>query len=117
LRDPLPSKPAFGLIVTRGHQHDALVLKEWVRRPFAFLGMIGSNRKRRIIFEQFIQERIATEEQLARVVCPVGIDIEAETVPEIAISIAAQLVQKRAGHLAQIDHARLDVSRSSPVPA
>ncbi len=99
LRDPLPPLPTFGLIVTRGHQHDALVLKEWIQRPFAFLGMIGSQRKRRIIFDQFVQENIATEVQLTRVACPVGIDIEAVSIPEIAISIAAQLVQKRAEHL------------------
>jgi xanthine dehydrogenase accessory factor len=99
LRYPLPSQPTFGLIVTRGHQHDALVLKEWIQRPFVFLGMIGSRRKRRIIFEQFVQENIATEEQLARVACPVGIDIDAVSVPEIALSIAAQFVQERARHL------------------
>ena len=103
LRDPLPERPTFGLIVTRGHQHDALVLRDWVKRPFAFLGMIGSNRKRRIIFEQFIQDGIATEQQLARVECPVGLDIEAVSVPEIAVSIAAQLVQKRAEHLARLE--------------
>jgi xanthine dehydrogenase accessory factor len=105
LHVPLPERPALGLIVTRGHQHDALVLKEWIRRPFAFLGMIGSRRKRWIIFDQFLQDRLATEEELARVECPVGIDIDAVSVPEIAISIAARLVQKRAEHLARNHHA------------
>jgi xanthine dehydrogenase accessory factor len=100
LRDPLPLRPTLGLIVTRGHQHDALVLKEWIRRPFVFLGMIGSHRKRRIIFEQFQQEGLASAEQLACVACPVGIDIDAVSVPEIAVSIVAQLVQERARHLA-----------------
>ena len=117
LRDPLPSRPTFGLIVTRGHQHDALVLKEWVGRPFAFLGMIGSNRKRRIIFDQFVQEKIATAEQLTRVACPVGIDIEAVTVPEIAVSIAAQLVQKRAEHLAGTENAGFELNPPTSVPA
>jgi len=102
LQEPLPSRSTFGLIVTRGHQHDALALKHWVQRPFAFLGMIGSQRKRRIIFEQFLHDKIATEEQLARIACPVGIDINAVSVPEIALSIAAQLVQKRAEHLLRI---------------
>src|SRR5579859_1393786 len=49
LKVPLPEPPAFGLIVTRGHQHDALVLTEWIQRPFVFLGMIGSRRKARMI--------------------------------------------------------------------
>jgi xanthine dehydrogenase accessory factor len=96
LVDPMPERPAFGLIVTRGHQHDALVLRHWVHRPFVFLGMIGSRRKRRLIFEQFIEEQIATAEQLERVACPAGLDIHAVSVPEIAVSVVAQLVQKRA---------------------
>ncbi len=96
LRDPLPSSPTFGIIVTRGHQHDALVLREWIHQPFVFLGMIGSGRKWRIISTQFLQDGIATEEQLRRVECPVGLDIAAVSVPEIAVSIAARLVQRRA---------------------
>ncbi len=48
---PLPDVPCFGLIVTRGHRHDALVLKDWIKKPFRFLGMIGSARKARTIFE------------------------------------------------------------------
>lgn len=96
LTEPFPTAPVFGLIVTRGHQHDALVLRHWINRPFAFLGMIGSSRKKRIIFEHFVQEKIATEAQLNRVACPVGLDIQAVSVPEIAVSIMAQYVQKRA---------------------
>ena len=96
LREPMPARPAFGLIVTRGHQHDALVLRDWIQRPFAFLGMIGSRRKARLIFTQFVEEKIATEEQLAKVACPVGLAIEAKSVPEIAVSILAQFIQKRA---------------------
>ncbi len=95
LEEPLPGRPTFGLIVTRGHQRDALVLASWIRRPFAFLGMIGSRRKARLIFSQFIEEKIATQEQLAKVACPVGIEIDSRTVPEIAVSILAQFIQKR----------------------
>jgi xanthine dehydrogenase accessory factor len=89
--------PAFGLVVTRGHQHDALVLSEWIRFPFAFLGMIGSRRKARIMREQFIQQKIATPEQFDRIACPVGLDIAAVGTHEIAVSVIAQLIQKRAG--------------------
>src|SRR5262245_16326761 len=93
---PLPDVPAFGLIVTRGHRHDALVLKDWIHKPFLFLGMIGSSRKARTIFEHFTEEKIATPEQLRRVVCPVGIRIRSQSVPEIAVSIMAQFIEKRA---------------------
>jgi xanthine dehydrogenase accessory factor len=96
LHDETPALPSFGLILTRGHQHDAMVLRNWVHRPFAFLGMIGSQRKKRLIFSRFIEEKIATEEELSRVFCPVGLDIQAVSVREIAVSIIAQLIQKRA---------------------
>ena len=117
LRDSLPPRPAFGLIVTRGHQHDALVLREWVNHPFAFLGMIGSQRKRRIIFEQFQQDKIATVEQLARVACPVGIDIDATSVNEIAVSIVAQLVQQRAAFLSRIENETSEFPSACTAPA
>jgi xanthine dehydrogenase accessory factor len=91
-----PPPNAFGLLVTRGHQHDALALSEWIHFPFAFLGLIGSRRKARIIREQFLRQRIATAEQLDRVACPVGLDIAAVGTQEIAVSILAQLIQKRA---------------------
>jgi len=93
---PLPSGPSFGLIVTRGHRHDALVLKEWIHRPFLFLGMIGSARKARTIFEHFIEQKLATPAELQRVACPVGIKIRSRSVAEIAVSIVAQFIDKRA---------------------
>jgi xanthine dehydrogenase accessory factor len=92
----LPDVPSFALIVTRGHRHDALVLKDWIHKPFLFLGMIGSARKARTIFNHFAEEKIATSEQMARVVCPVGIEIRSQSVPEIAVSIMAQFIEKRA---------------------
>ena len=96
LAEPLPPPPAFGLIVTRGHQHDALVLAEWIHRPFTFLGMIGSRRKARILREQFVRQKIADAAELDKVACPVGLDIRAQSTTEIAVSILAQYIQKRA---------------------
>lgn len=88
--------PTFGLVVTRGHKHDALVLETWIHRPFQFLGMIGSSRKARTISEHFVKNKIATPEEVRRVACPVGINIRSQSVPEIAVSIMAQYIEKRA---------------------
>jgi xanthine dehydrogenase accessory factor len=96
LQLPLPERPSFALIVTRGHRHDALVLRDWIHKPFLFIGMIGSARKARTIFEHFTEEKLATPEELKRVTCPVGIKIGSQTVPEIAVSILAQFIEKRA---------------------
>jgi xanthine dehydrogenase accessory factor len=100
---PLGEAPSFGLIVTRGHRHDALVLRHWVHKPFLFLGMIGSARKARTIFEHFREEGIATPADLERVACPVGIKIRSKSVMEIAVSILAQFIEKRA----ELVHAKL----------
>jgi xanthine dehydrogenase accessory factor len=92
---PLPPVPCFGLIVTRGHRHDGLVLKEWIHRPFVFLGMIGSARKARTMCDHFVEEKLATAEELQRVACPVGVKIRSQTPCEIAVSIMAQFIDKR----------------------
>ena len=88
--------PAFGLIVTRGHKHDALMLETWIHRPFQFLGMIGSARKARTIAEHFVKKKIATAEEVAKVACPVGLKIRSQSVMEIAVDIMAQYIDKRA---------------------
>ena len=93
---PFPDVPTFGLIVTRGHKHDALVLETWIHRPFHFLGMIGSARKARTIAEHFVTKKIATAEAVARVACPVGLKIRSQSVMEIAVDILAQYIDKRA---------------------
>ena len=96
LSEPPAAYGAFGLIVTRGHRHDALVLRHWIDRGFAFLGMIGSKRKARTIREHFLAEKIGNETALAKLSCPVGVNIAAQTVPEIAVSILAQYIERRA---------------------
>lgn len=93
---PFPDVPTFGLIVTRGHKHDALVLETWIHRPFQFLGMIGSRRKARTIAEHFVKMKIATAEDVSRVACPVGLKIRSQSVMEIAVDIIAQYIDKRA---------------------
>lgn len=93
---PMPAPPAFGLIATRGHQHDAFVLKDWIHRPFVFLGMLGSRRKARLFYEQFKAEQRVTDQQWSHLACPVGLDLKAVSVHEIALSIMAQYALKRA---------------------
>ncbi len=81
--------------VTTGHKQDIEVLKLFIGSPAGYIGMIGSRKKTILIREQFLAEGWATEEQWARIHAPVGLDIHSETVEEIALSIAAQLVQVR----------------------
>jgi xanthine dehydrogenase accessory factor len=91
-----PKTPeSYFVVVTRGHRHDAVVLRELVRAECAYLGMIGSKRKILTIYEEFLAEGLADPEDLARIHAPLGLDIGAVTVEEIALCIAAELVLAR----------------------
>ncbi|MGC8783993.1 MAG: XdhC family protein [Armatimonadota bacterium] len=87
------------VIVTRGHRHDADALRVALHKPTAYVGMIGSKRKITVIYRDLLQRGEATLEQLADVHAPLGLDIGAETVGEIAVSILAELVAVRRGKL------------------
>jgi xanthine dehydrogenase accessory factor len=83
------------VIVTRGHQHDAEALAACIRQPTAYIGMIGSRRKVALIRQSFLESGRATAEEFDEVFAPIGLDIGAVTVPEIATSIVAQLIADR----------------------
>ncbi len=82
-------------IVTRGHQHDRAALAACVGRPAAYVGMIGSRRKVALIRRDLLASGQASEPQLDRVCAPIGLDIGAQTVPEIAASVVAELIAVR----------------------
>ena len=84
------------VIVTRGHEHDKSVLRQALKTPARYIGMMGSAKKVAQIFEALRDEGF-TPDDLARVHAPIGLPIGAETPEEIAISIAAEMVQCRAG--------------------
>lgn len=84
----------YCLIVTRGHNHDEEALFHLVDRGARYVGMIGSRRKIKLIFDDLEAEGVSPE-AIARVYAPVGIDIGSQTVPEIAVSILAELISHR----------------------
>ncbi len=84
----------YVLIVTRGHGHDQEALYHLAPTPASYVGLIGSRRKIRLIFDNLRDEGIP-EADLERVTAPVGLDIGSQTVPEIAISIVAELISRR----------------------
>jgi xanthine dehydrogenase accessory factor len=84
-------------IVTRGHRHDAVILKEVIHSRAGYIGMIGSKRKVRTVMEGFIKDGVATAEDFRRVQSPMGVAIHSITVEEIAVSVVAELIAKRRG--------------------
>ncbi|MCA9262396.1 MAG: XdhC family protein [Planctomycetales bacterium] len=84
----------YCLIVTRGHNHDQEALYHVAERGACYVGMIGSRRKIKLIMDNLVEEGISPE-SLQRVHAPIGIDIGSQTVAEIAVSVAAELVAHR----------------------
>ncbi len=62
--------------------------------PFRYLGVIGSKSKRRTLVKELIAAGIAADKAEA-FFCPIGLSLGRSTPEEIAISIAAQLLQVR----------------------
>lgn len=85
----------YVVIVTRSHLHDREVLAQALGTKAGYIGMIGSRRKRAAIYESLRGDGW-TDSDLARVHCPIGLAIDADTPEEIALSIVAEMVQVRA---------------------
>ncbi|MDR0838836.1 MAG: XdhC family protein [Oscillospiraceae bacterium] len=86
----------YVIVITRGHKNDYEVLEQSLPTPAAYVGAMGSKRKMAIIRERLREEAGLAPEVVARLVSPIGLQIGAETPEELAISMAAQLIQFRA---------------------
>jgi xanthine dehydrogenase accessory factor len=88
----------FVVIITHGHQHDEIVLKECISKKNkpGYIGMIGSKAKVATVFSHLKQQGVS-EELLANVNAPVGLDIGGRTPAEIALSIMAEIVAYKYG--------------------
>jgi xanthine dehydrogenase accessory factor len=82
-------------IVTRGHSHDADALKPCIGSAAAYVGMMGSKKKVAKMHEEFIKNKWVTEDEWRKINTPIGLEIGSKTIEEIAVSIAAQLIQVR----------------------
>ena len=100
---------SYLVIVTRGHLYDKDVLEQVLRSKAAYVGMIGSRRKRELVYEEIIAHGFAKEE-LERVYSPIGTNIGAETPEELAVSIVGELVKVRSS---KGDQKKVDRTRGS----
>ncbi len=104
----------YCIIVTRGHNHDEEALYHLAGTPAGYVGMIGSKRKIKLIYEDLLARSVPAE-ALDRVHAPLGFAIGSQTVPEIAVSIVAELIARR-NLGATIPAARVRVKPGSPTP-
>jgi xanthine dehydrogenase accessory factor len=92
MRDIKKDRDTYIIIVTHGHKDDAEALKSCIGEGLAYTGMIGSKKKISAMRLNFIENGWATPEQWDSVYTPIGLEIKSQTIEEIAVSIAAQLV-------------------------
>lgn len=94
--DYLTIKPQdYVCIMSRGHQYDYIIQQQVLHTPAHYIGVMGSRQKMETIRLKLLADGFS-EEQIARITTPVGLDILAETPAEIAISIAGELLKLRA---------------------
>lgn len=82
----------YFIIVTRGHKDDDICLRYALSVKHSYIGMIGSKGKVALTFDRLAADGISRE-ALAEVHAPIGLKIDGNTPGEVAISIAAELVQ------------------------
>lgn len=99
------------VIVTRCHQTDEACLRHVLSedREVAYVGVVASRRKAKVMFAKLLREGFA-KERLEAVRAPVGLDLGAETPEEIAVSIVAEILAMRRGRTAR------SMSAESAVP-
>jgi xanthine dehydrogenase accessory factor len=95
LAEILPAMPthehSFIVICTRGHSYDEMAVRVMLRKPHAYVGLLGSRRKA-IEIARSLEEQGFSKTELERVHTPIGLDIGAETPAEIAVSILAEIL-------------------------
>ncbi|WP_228040963.1 XdhC family protein [Nodosilinea sp. LEGE 07088] len=88
----------YAALVTRGYTYDLAALQALLQRPqpCRYIGMIGSEKRVRQVYQAIAQVGLSRE-QLAHIYGPIGLDIGALTPEEIAVSIGAELIMVRRG--------------------
>ncbi|MBM4117521.1 hypothetical protein FJ251_07200 [bacterium] len=95
---PPPTAADAIAIATRGHHLDLAALRWAIAQPAGYLGLLGSARKRALLERRLSEEGVSAA-ACARLHCPIGLAIGAESPEEIALAAAAELTAFRRGAL------------------
>jgi xanthine dehydrogenase accessory factor len=85
---------SYVVIMTFGYRADMEALQQLVGRDFKYLGLMGSQTKVGQLFDE-LRDKGFAEEAIQRIYSPIGLPIKSQTPEEIAISVAAQIIQVR----------------------
>jgi len=84
----------YAVIMTVGYRTDKVALKELLKKQFYYLGLMGSEHKIAMLMDELKTEGIE-EEALKKIFTPIGLNIYSKTTPEIAVSIAAEIIREK----------------------
>jgi len=84
----------YVVIMSFGYRTDDIIIRRLLAKNFKYIGMLGSVTKIETLFKNLETDGF-DKDKIAKVHAPIGLDIKSETTQEIAISIAAQLIQIR----------------------
>ena len=87
-------KNDYAVIMTLGYRTDKIALQQLLNKDFFYLGMLGSEHKIETLFSELKSEGISSE-SLKKVFTPIGVNIYSKTTPEIAVSIAAEIIREK----------------------
>ncbi|MCR4817806.1 MAG: XdhC family protein [Fretibacterium sp.] len=90
-------KDTFFVIVTRGHRWDQQCLKAIAAKPHAYIGLMGSVKRVRMVKENLLRSGVP-KDVLDEVHTPIGLKIGAETPEEIAVSVMAEIIEVKNRH-------------------
>ena len=85
----------YAVIMTRGHQFDFELARQILETQTYYIGVMGSKRKVAVQIER-LKECGFEIVEIERICMPIGLEIKAETPAELAISVAGELIIKRA---------------------
>ena len=91
----------YFVIVTRGHSFDEVCVGALQDKASAYIGMMGSRRRQKIVRQNLINMGVR-EEFIDTIHTPIGLDIGSETPEEIAVSVFAEIIKIKNGKVEQI---------------
>lgn len=97
-------RDTFFVVLTRGHRWDLDCLRQILRKPYAYLGLMGS-RRRVVMVRRALKEEGFSSEAVEGIHAPVGLPIGAESPAEIAVSILAQIIAEKSARRGESEYA------------
>ncbi len=86
----------YVVVMTLGYKFDEIVIRKLFDKEFKYFGVLGSKAKMKTLLKNLEKEGF-DKEKLAQIRTPIGVKINSRTPPEIAVSIAAEIIAVKNG--------------------